>query len=194
MAFMASEIPTHRTLPARARSARPPHKAIAMPRAANTSAPASGIPACIAATTSPAVVLTSRTRTYCAWKLTAAAVAARRPSAAIATRSHVAARSRSPGCRSRLRQRRRGGAVTALWPFLPAVAATTSRPSSSGGPSTPCLTPVQRRADNAACNLFDEMRQLTASIQPPRIGPGTAAHHSGQLPAIFSPRPIPSGT
>ena len=51
MAFMASEIPTHRTLPARARSARPPHKAIAMPRAANTSAPASGIPACIAATT-----------------------------------------------------------------------------------------------------------------------------------------------
>ena len=90
-AFIARLIPTQATFRTRARIARLPCRARAMPSEAKISAPTSGMPASRAAT--GVLCLTVRTRTYWASQLTAAAAAARTASAAIALRSQVCARS-----------------------------------------------------------------------------------------------------
>src|SRR5512142_1729945 len=91
IAFMNTLAATEATFSARARSARRPCKASAMPRHAKTSAAASGMAASRAATTGRWRV--ASTIRYWAVKLTAAAAAARthRPPAAL--RSHRPERS-----------------------------------------------------------------------------------------------------
>ena len=90
-AFMARLIAMQVTFSARGRMARLPCRARAMPSAAKISAPMSGMPASRAAIAG--ACLTSRTRTYCASQLTAAAAAARAASAVVAVRSQACARS-----------------------------------------------------------------------------------------------------
>ena len=90
-AFIARLIPTQATFRTRARMARLACRARATPSAAKISAPTSGMPASRAATAR--LVLTEATRTYWASQLTAAAAAARTPSAITALRSQACARS-----------------------------------------------------------------------------------------------------
>ena len=85
----------HAAFSARGRTARLPCSASAMPSAANTTAPMSGMPASSAAT--QVACLTRHTIMYCACQLTAAAAAASTPTATAAQRSHQApARCPSP--------------------------------------------------------------------------------------------------
>src|SRR5438045_1623589 len=84
--FMKTLVPTEARFNARARSARRPYRASAMPRQAKTRAAASGIAASRAAMTGRWRV--ASTMRYWAVKLTAAAAAARTPSPAAALRSH----------------------------------------------------------------------------------------------------------
>src|SRR5579859_1213533 len=86
-AFMVSDSPTQAAFSARARMARLPCRASAMPSAAKISAPTSGMPASRAATTG--LCLTRPTMTYWASQLTAAAAAASTASAIIALRSQA---------------------------------------------------------------------------------------------------------
>ncbi len=90
-AFIARLIATQATLRVRARIARLPCSASAMPRVAKMSAPTSGMPASRAATVG--LCLTMATITYWASQLTAAAAAASTVRASIALRSHACARS-----------------------------------------------------------------------------------------------------
>ena len=94
MAFMNTLVPTEARFSARARSARRPCSASAMPRQAKTRAAASGMAASRAAMTGRWRVASAIR--YWAVKLTAAAAAARTPSPAAALRSHKAERS-GPG-------------------------------------------------------------------------------------------------
>ena len=88
---MNTLVPTAARFSARARSARRPCRASAMPRLAKTRAAASGIAASRAAMTGRWRV--ASTMRYWAVKLTAAAAAARTPSPAAALRSHRPERS-----------------------------------------------------------------------------------------------------
>src|SRR5690349_8346238 len=91
IAFMNTLAATDARFSARARSARRPRSARAMPRQAKTSAAASGMAASRAATTGrPRAVSAIR---YWAVKLTTAAAAARTPRPAAALRSHRPERS-----------------------------------------------------------------------------------------------------
>ena len=86
IAFMNTDVPTAATFRNRARTARRPCSASAMPRQANTSAAASGI-----AASRPAMTGSRRaasTIRYWAEKLTAAAAPASSTSPAAAPRSH----------------------------------------------------------------------------------------------------------
>src|SRR5690242_2824610 len=100
-AFMPTLAATEARLRVRARRARRPCRAKAMPRLAKTRAAASGMAASAAAMAGKFLVaLTIR---YWAVKLTAAAAAARTPRPAAALRSHMLEGSR-------------GGMGSALWP------------------------------------------------------------------------------
>ena len=89
--FMLTLVATDATFSTRARIARLPCSASAMPSAAKTSAAASGMPASSAA--AHWMPLAANTILNWASKLTAAAAAASRPSASMAYRSQVADRS-----------------------------------------------------------------------------------------------------
>ena len=102
--FMNTLVPTAARFSARARSARRPCRASAMPRLAKTRAAASGIAASRAAMAGRWRV--ASTMRYWAVKLTAAAAAARTPSPAAALRSHRPERSLG----------RPGGAGWLPWP------------------------------------------------------------------------------
>ena len=93
-AFMARLMPTQATFSARARIARLPCSARAMPRAAKMTAPTSGMPASSAAMAG--LCLTAATITNWASQLTAAAAAASTARAHIAPRSHPPARPGPP--------------------------------------------------------------------------------------------------
>ena len=92
IAFMNTLVPTAATFRIRARIARLPCRASAIPRHANTSAAASGIAASSPATTASRRV--ASTIRYWAVKLTTAAAAASRHHPAAAFRSQMPERSR----------------------------------------------------------------------------------------------------
>ena len=137
MKFIKMLVATAPTLSSRARMARLPCRARAIPSEAKIAADASGIPASSAAITRSCRTLTIMLN--CAANDTTAAAAASAPSAIIAFRSHSTARSRSPGTLvRRVRHGRRCAVIAVLVPLALAVAARTSRPSTPGGNPKSC--------------------------------------------------------
>ncbi len=147
MKFMKMLVATAPTLSSRARMARLPCRAKAMPSEAKIAAAASGIPASSAAITRSWRTLTIMLN--CAANDTTAAATASMPSAIIAFRSHRTARSgplppfpARPG-RRRNGQRGPGEIKLIVRPFPLTVADVTSRSSMPGGsPKSRQVAPV----------------------------------------------------
>src|SRR5260370_4334635 len=170
MAFMNTLAPTEARFSARARSARRPCTASAMPRQANTSAAASGIAASRAAMAGRCRV--ASTIRYWAVKLTAAAAAASTHNPAAALRSHRP--DRSPG--------HLGGAG---WPPGPGAGAAgpdmiTTRPEAEEWPVISWPGPAPGRGTAGIATVMSDPLRGIGALAGAVAGVGGADADAGQ--------------